>query len=48
VKRIIGPGDFFGDQAILYNVVRTATVTALDDLTCFSLERGMVKNTLGT
>jgi CRP-like cAMP-binding protein len=48
LKRVVGPGDFFGDQALLYNIVRTATVTALDELTCFSLERAMVKDTLGT
>ena len=33
----LGPGDFFGELAIIEEHARTATVTAADDLTCLML-----------
>jgi CRP-like cAMP-binding protein len=34
-----GPGDFFGESALLTNAPRTATVTAVDDMTVIVFSR---------
>ena len=35
----MGPGDFFGEQAMLFSCSRTASITAVDVVKCLSLSR---------
>ena len=41
-------GDFFGEQALLYNSVRTATITAVTDLKCVAIGRERLTKVLGS
>ena len=45
--RIINKGSFFGEQALLYNTVRTATVTAVSDVKCVAISRNKLASALG-
>ena len=45
--RYFGESDFFGEQALLYNQTRTATVKAIEDLEAFSIERSILIDALG-
>ncbi|CAG9331746.1 unnamed protein product [Blepharisma stoltei] len=40
-------GDFFGEQALLYNCVRTASITAIDDIKCVAIGRERLTKALG-
>ena len=42
--RELGPGDFFGEIALLDGGPRTATVTALSPMKCLVLSRGQFQN----
>ena len=46
-KRQLGPGDFFGEQALLYDTRRTATVIAMDQVEVLSLGRRYLSKVLG-
>ncbi|OMJ71175.1 hypothetical protein SteCoe_30697 [Stentor coeruleus] len=46
--RKLSPGDFFGEQALLYNTQRTATVTAIGKVTLLSLGRDDLTVALGS
>ena len=41
-------GDYFGEQALLYNTTRTATVTAVDNVRVLSIGREQLREVLGT
>ena len=41
-------GDFFGEQALLYNSVRTATITAVTGLKCVAIGRERLTKVLGS
>ena len=41
-------GDFFGEQALLYNSVRTASIVAVGDVKCVALGRDRLTKVLGT
>jgi CRP-like cAMP-binding protein len=41
-------GQFFGEQTLLYDVPRTATVVAVGDVKCLSISRDMITEALGT
>jgi cGMP-dependent protein kinase len=45
--RRMGKGEYFGDQALLYNSTRTATVVAVDEVACVALSREDLENSLG-
>jgi cGMP-dependent protein kinase len=47
-KRQLVKGDYFGEQALLYNKPRTATVIALTDVKVISIGRGDLLQALGT
>jgi cGMP-dependent protein kinase len=40
-------GEFFGEQALLYNTPRTATVTAVEDCKCLAIGRVLLQQALG-
>ena len=41
-------GEYFGEQALLYNSVRTATVTATENVKCLTIGRSELTNLFGT
>lgn len=41
-------GDYFGEQALLYNTLRTATVTAVDNVRVLSIGREQLREVLGS
>ena len=47
VIRTMEKGHFFGEQALLYNTVRTATVTAVNDVKCVAISRNKLTAALG-
>ena len=46
-KRRLGKGDYFGEQALLYNTSRTATITAATEVKLVSIGRESLKQVLG-
>lgn len=46
--REMGRGDFFGEQALLYNSVRTASIVAVTDAKCVAIGRDRLTKVLGT
>lgn len=44
---ILGPGDFFGEMALLSEWPRSATVRALDPTTCLGIDRWLFLEQLG-
>ena len=47
-KRQLGPGDFFGEQALLYKTTRTASVDAIDKVSLLSLKADDLVSLLGS
>lgn len=47
-KRKLGPGDFFGEQALLYKTKRTASVDAIDKVALLSLKADDLVDLLGS
>lgn len=45
--RRLGAGEFFGEQALLYDSLRTATVTALENCRCLAIGRDLLQQGLG-
>jgi cGMP-dependent protein kinase 1 len=45
--RKMGKGFYFGEQALLYSSVRTATVTAIDDVKCVTISGEKLTKVLG-
>ncbi|CAG9332057.1 unnamed protein product [Blepharisma stoltei] len=45
--RISGRGDYFGEQSLLYNCLRTASITAITPVKCVAINREKLKNALG-
>mmetsp|Transcript_32647 Transcript_32647/g.56756 ORF Transcript_32647/g.56756 Transcript_32647/m.56756 type:complete len:908 (+) Transcript_32647:2585-5308(+) len=45
--RRMSKGESFGEQALLYDTLRTATITALSDVKCASIGREMLVQVLG-
>ena len=41
-------GDFFGEQALLYNCMRTATITAINEVKCMAIGRNKLNTALGS
>jgi cGMP-dependent protein kinase len=47
IKRTMTRGEFFGEQALLYNTNRTATVTANSKVSCLTIARNQLIQALG-
>lgn len=45
---VLTAGEWFGEQALLYGGLRTASVEALEDLQCFAIEKAALARSLGT
>jgi cGMP-dependent protein kinase len=46
--RTMTKGDYFGEQALLYNCLRTATIEAVSTVICVSIDRESLSNALGS
>ena len=46
--RRLGKGSYFGEQALLYNEMRTATVTAIDRVKCVAISGQKLNKVLGS
>ena len=46
--RRLGKGSYFGEQALIYNEMRTATVTAIDSVKCVAISGGKLGKVLGS